>query len=248
MQPRRQRPRGQRVEVTLGQAFGVRRVHVSHNRHGDIGRHVILIEELFGIGPPQADDVAGPSSRRIAIGVGRERGGQQILNELALRTRFDAHAVLFQHHLALFVELAEHRPQEALRFHQEPKLRPVGRQAVVILGGIERSAGVHARAPVGFDDAEIHVRHHEGFRAVDGHPHLRLEHTDPGGVGFGSLVALGLEAVVCLLDGIQGFLLGRPVAGSDGFRALEGHVLEHVGDAGFTGRIVHRPGVHIGVE
>ena len=31
-------------------------------------------------------------------------------------------------------------------------------------------------------------------------------------------------------------------------RAFEGHVLEHVGDPGLTLRIVHRAGVHIGME
>ena len=40
----------------------------------------------------------------------------------------------------------------------------------------------------------------------------------------------------------------RIVLGADGFGALERHVLEHVRDAGLAAGIVHRAGVHVGVE
>ena len=40
----------------------------------------------------------------------------------------------------------------------------------------------------------------------------------------------------------------RPVGGADGFRAFEGHVFHHVGDAGFSTGIVDGSGIDEGVE
>ena len=68
------------------------------------------------------------------------------------------------------------------------------------------------------------------------------------GSAFAQLVALGVELVVDALDVVEGRFLGRPVGGADGFRALEGHVLEHVREAGAAFGIVHRAGIHVGVE
>jgi len=43
-------------------------------------------------------------------------------------------------------------------------------------------------------------------------------------------------------------VFGRPILGTDGLGTLEGHVLEHVGDADFAARAVDRTGIDAGVE
>ncbi len=55
-------------------------------------------------------------------------------------------------------------------------------------------------------------------------------------------------SIVDALHFIHGLLFGRVVGGADLRRAFEGHVLEHVGDAGFAAGIVHGAGVHEGME
>ena len=67
-------------------------------------------------------------------------------------------------------------------------------------------------------------------------------------VGLFALVALAIVTVVHALHFIQSLFFSRPVLGPDGFGSLEGHVLEHVSDAGFAARIVDRAGVDIGVK
>jgi len=51
-----------------------------------------------------------------------------------------------------------------------------------------------------------------------------------------------------VLDLVHRLSLERIVLAADGFGALERHVLEHVCDAGFTARIVHRTSVHVGMK
>jgi hypothetical protein len=52
------------------------------------------------------------------------------------------------------------------------------------------------------------------------------------GIGLGELVALGVELVVDAFDLGEREFFGGPVGGADGVGAFEGHVLEHVGEAG----------------
>ncbi len=57
-----------------------------------------------------------------------------------------------------------------------------------------------------------------------------------------------VQAVIDLFDIIQRLFFRGPVLGADGLGAFEGHVLEHVRDAGFAAGIVHGADVHVGVE
>ena len=63
-----------------------------------------------------------------------------------------------------------------------------------------------------------------------------------------ALATLLVEAVVGIFNRRQGLLFFRPVLGADGLGALESHVLEHVSQSGLAFRVVHRPGIHVGVE
>ncbi len=97
-----------------------------------------------------------------------ECGRLQRLHQPALRVGFGAHAALFAHHVALFIELAEYRLGEALGFQQEPELDAVGGEAVEILGGIDAGFRVHAHAAVFVDDLGNCVGDHVGIGFVDG--------------------------------------------------------------------------------
>jgi hypothetical protein len=72
--------------------------------------------------------------------------------------RFDPHAALLAHHVALLVELAEDGGSgETLRFQQEPQLDAVRGQAVEEAGGILAGFGVEAGSAVLLDGARIGV-------------------------------------------------------------------------------------------
>ena len=70
---------------------------------------------------------------------------------------------------------------------------------------------------------------------------LRFIHSHP-------LVALGIVCGVSLLHFFESDFFGCVIPGSDLVGALEGHVLHHVRQAGFTKRILGRAGIYMRVE
>ena len=138
--------------------------------------------------------------------------------------------------------------QKALRLQQKPELDAVGRQAVEVLRVIEGGVCVQTGAPVFLDNARVLVRFHVRLRHINRLFELHAEVTDLALVGFGPFVAFGFHPVVNVFHILQGFFFGRPVLGADAFRALERHVLEHVGEAGFAPGIFRGARVHKGVE
>ena len=67
-------------------------------------------------------------------------------------TAVGAHAALFHHHVALFVELAHDRILEAIRLQRRPELKLVRRQRVHVSGLVVAGEGVQADAAVALDD------------------------------------------------------------------------------------------------
>ena len=63
-----------------------------------------------------------------------ECGGQGLLDEPADRAALGAHAPLFVNDVALFVELAEDRVEEALGVEIRPELHAIRRQRVEVDG------------------------------------------------------------------------------------------------------------------
>ena len=105
----------------------------------------------------------------------REGGGQQRFDQHSLRARFDAHAALFAHHVALFIKLAENRIVEALGFQQKPQLQPVAREVVEVIRGILAGAGVQSDAAVFLDELRIGVGNHVAVGLVHGGLELLLQ-------------------------------------------------------------------------
>ena len=182
------------------------------------------------------------------IGIGHERRAEELLEQAARGTAVGAHAALFHHHVALLVELAHHRMQQAVRLQRGPQLELVRRHGVHVAGLVVVGEGVHAHAAVALDDfAEL---------VVDDVLVGGLDRILPGLLQLRQLLrilahaldALGLIGGVGLLDLCQRDLLGGIVGGADVGRALEGHVLHHVRQAGFVQRILRRAGIDHGEE
>ena len=81
-----------------------------------------------------------------------EGGGGELLQQPADGIAVGAHAALFNHHIALLVELAHDRMQEALRFEVGPKFQPVFRKRVVIFGLVFAGRSVQAFGAVAFEN------------------------------------------------------------------------------------------------
>ena len=172
----------------------------------------------------------------------------QALHQHSLRAGLNAHPVLFAHHVPLLIKLTENRIVEALRFQQEPEFQAIAGEVVKVFSGVLARAGVQTRAAVFLDDLCVSIGNNVAVGFLDCGIELFFENRKLGGIGFLSLVALAIVAVVHALHFLQRLLFSRPVLGSDGLGPLERHVLEHMSDAGFPARIVHRSGVDVGVK
>ena len=177
-----------------------------------------------------------------------ECGGKQCLKQLALRAGFHAHAALLPNHIALLVEFAKHRIVEALRLQQEPQFQTVSGEIVEVVGGVFTRARVQTHAAVLFDQLRVGVRDHIAVSLLHGGFQRLLQIRQLFWIGLQALVALGVVLIVNVFDLIHGFALERIVLGANGLGSLERHVFEHVRDAGFAARIVHRARVHVRVK
>ena len=97
-----------------------------------------------------------------------EGGGEQRLFQLTLGAGFHPHAALLPDHVALLVEFAKHRIEEALRLQQEPKFQAVSGEIVEVVGGVFTGARVQAHAAVLFDELRVCVRDHVAISLFHG--------------------------------------------------------------------------------
>ena len=82
----------------------------------------------------------------LPVGVRVEGRGDELLDQAADRLALGAHAALFDDHVALLVELAEHRLEEALGLEIGEQLELVGGQRVEVAGGVGAGGGVQPDA------------------------------------------------------------------------------------------------------
>ena len=179
------------------------------------------------------------------VGMRLERCVDELLDQAADGIAVGAHAALFDDDVALFVELAHDGMQEALGFEIGPEFEAVRREGVEVIGLVVAGVGVHALAAFALDDLAkfVGLDVFVGFR--DG--------VFPGFFKFLELVVVAADALVALRDvvGIRDLNLGESglfggiVGGADLVGALEGHVLEHVGQAGFAHGVLNGAGVDV---
>ncbi len=202
------------------------------------------LEKVGRIGRREALQIGGVADGGPVIRVRHERGAEKLLNQPPSRTAVGAHAALFHHHVALFVELAHHRMHHPVRLQRRPKLDLVRRQRVHVGGFVIAGERVHAHAAVAFHDLAELVFHHVFVGRRDGVLPGFFQLRQLLRVLPHALNALCLIRGIGLLDFFQRNFLRRVVGGADVGRALEGHVLHHVRQSGFVARVLRRPGVH----
>ena len=241
-------------EIPLRQGLRLGEVEVAHQRAGQVPRRVVGVIELFRLFQREHPEVGGPADDRPGIGMRLPEQRVEGFVELSGGRGFGAEPPLLVHHIALGVELAEHRPQQALRLHPEPQLEPVLRHRDEVHGLVVRGEGVHAGgAGLGIDAVEL-VLHHErplflgqGVELVPERRQLLGQVFVPEGVPDEPQPALlpalpvdGSDPFLDLLlfpdDRLVPFRVGGPDAG----RALEHHVLEEVAHPGDARPLVRR--------
>ena len=94
----------------------------------------------------------------------------------------------------------------------------------------------------------IHIRLDEAVGFFDGGLELFFEGLDFLRIGVERICCARLQSGRRRFDVVEGVLFLGPVLGADGWGAFEGHVLEHVREAGAAIGVVDRAGVHVGVE
>ena len=77
---------------------------------------------------------------------------------------------------------------------------------------------------------------------------MTAQHVDAHLVGFDTLVGFRLHAIVGFFNSVQRLLFVGPIASADGFRALKGHVLEHMNQTGLSGGVLNAADIHPGVK
>ena len=97
-------------------------------------------------------DLAGPADAAAAVVVRHVGGGEELLDETADGVGVGAHAALFDHHVALLVELARHGVGEAAALELGPELEAVLGHGPEVLGVVEPGLGVQAVRAVALGD------------------------------------------------------------------------------------------------
>ena len=225
-------PLHQPAEVLVDDRHHFGRLHVAHDGHDHVGRDVVLLVERHCIGSRKALQVGRPADDRLPIRVRGEGRGQRLLDQASDRVALGAHAPLFVNDVTLFVELAEHRMEEALGVEIGPQFNTVRRHRVEVarLVGIRES--VHAAGAGAIDDLAELIRHDELLCLVDGGLPPFFELSDLCRVVVDGIAAGSIVGGVAPFDFGQRGRLRRVIRRADFVGALEGHVLEHMREAG----------------
>ena len=178
----------------------------------------------------------------------QKRHAEKLLEQAAGRVAVCSHAPLFKHHVALLVELAHHGVKKPLGFKIGPELDAVGRERIEVGGLVRIREGVQSDAALPLHDLAEFFLHHVfvggGNRVLPGL--LELGHFLVIAPDFPP--TLPVVGVVGLLDVFERHLFIGIIARPDLVGALEGHVLEHVSQAGDPGVFAVGAHVHVSEE
>ena len=115
----------QSSEVFLEQRHRVARFDISDDCDNEIRRYVVFLEKRGGVGRREDFQVTRPADDAVVIRVREECRGDVLLDDASDGRALGAHAALFHHDVALFVELAKDRMEKALRLEIRPQLEPI---------------------------------------------------------------------------------------------------------------------------
>ena len=235
---------GYRTEVLLHDRHGRRRLHIAGNRDHNVRWRVVALVEGRGLCRVDLRQLRLPANARSSIRMRDIRGREKLLHHAPDGIGVGAHAPLFHHHVALFVELARHRMTDAAALHIRPELEPVCRHAPEIFRGIQGGGGIDAGRTVLLGNLRELVGNYVLLRILLRRVEGLTQLLQLRGILSHALTVLSVVGGIRVFHLLQRHLLGRPVRGADLLRAFEGQVLEHVGNAGLTGRIVRVARVH----
>ena len=195
--------------------------------------------ELHGLGGVDLAHLAGPADAAAAVVVRHVGGGQKLLDEPADGVRVGAHAPLFNHHIALLVELARHHVRQPAALQPRPKLQPVLRHRPEIHGLVEPGLSVQALAPLRSATSVNWLGMTYLCASVWASTKACFSSASFCGVAAHGLQVLGLVGVVGRFHLGQRNLFGGVIFGADLAGSLEGQVLEHMRQAALARGVVH---------
>ena len=137
------------AEVPLRHPRGLLHVDVADQDQRDVLRRVVGAVVGVCLRLRDRRDVGGPADDRPAVRVRLPEERLEALFELSERGRFRAHAALLEDDVALRVELAEDRVEEAVRLHPHPELELVRRHRDEVTGHVFVGERVHPGASGG---------------------------------------------------------------------------------------------------
>ncbi len=117
---------GNRRKIFLEDGHGVGGFEVADDGDDDIGRNVVLLVKLGGLGGGDLADLALPTDAGATVGVRDVSGGEELLDHAADGRGVDPHTPLFLHNVALLVELALDGMADALALKISPEFEAVG--------------------------------------------------------------------------------------------------------------------------
>ena len=161
-----------------------------------------------------------------------ERRLQELLHETANGVALGAHAPLFGHDIALFVELAEDGMKEALGLEVGPQFEAIRGKRVKVRRLIRCGERVHADGAGAIHDLAELVRDDILLRLVHRPLPRLLRRCDPGLIAADRLAALAVVIGIGLFHVLQRRFFFFVILRSYVRRSLERHVLEHMRQAG----------------
>ena len=172
------------------------------------------------------------------------RGREELLHHPSNGIGVGAHAPLFHHHIALFVELARNRMAETAALHIRPQLQPVRRHAPEVLRRIKTGGCVDARRAVLLGNLSELVRNDVLLRVLLRRVECLAQLLQLRRVLSHPLAVLAVVGGVGVFHLLERDLLRRPIRGANLVGAFEGEVLEHVRETGLPGRVIRVACVH----
>ena len=129
--------------------LGLKRAHQDYDC---IGGNIISAIKLRRFGGRKVVNLRRPANGRPMIRMSGISRGCKLLDKFPDGVAVGAQSALFMHHVAFFIEFAQHRASEPRRLQVGPHFETVDRHGVKILCAVHAGAGVHADTAFAVND------------------------------------------------------------------------------------------------
>ena len=235
-------------EVALDNRHHLIGIEITDQRDNHVAGQVVLVEKVLCVGSRERLQVRRIADGGAMIGIGVESCAQKLLDKAPGGSAVGTHAPLFHDDVALFVEVTHYGISEAVGLDRRPKLNHVGGHRVHVAGFVVGGKGVHADSAMALDDFAKLVLDDKLVGGGDSVLPFLLELGKLLGIASDTFDTLSLVSGIGLFDLCERDLFFGVVGGADVGRALEGHVLHHVSQAGLRQRVLGGASVNHGEE